>query len=46
MSGNILQGENVPRLVGQIRQQFGLLERDIAVRLKLREAHPQEAVST
>jgi len=30
-----LQGEDVPRLVGQIRQQFGLLERDIALRLKL-----------
>jgi HPt (histidine-containing phosphotransfer) domain-containing protein len=40
-----LQGEDVPRLVGQIRQQFGLLERDIALRLKLREAQPQEAAS-
>ena len=40
------EGENVPRLVGQIRQQFGLLERDIALRLKLREAHPQEAGDT
>ena len=36
----------MPRLVGQIRQQFGLLERDIALRLKLREAHPQEAGDT
>ena len=36
----------MPRLLGQIRQQFGLLERDIAVRLKLREAHPQEAGDT
>lgn len=34
-------GEGVPYLVGQIRQQFGLLERDIAVRLKLRETNPQ-----
>ena len=41
----ILQGEDVPRLVGQIRQQFGLLERDIALRLKLREAQPQEAAN-
>ena len=40
-----LQGEDVPRLVGQIRQQFGLLERDIALRLKLREAQPQEAAN-
>ena len=41
----ILQGEDVPRLVGQIRQQFGLLERDIALRLKLREAQSQEAAN-